>query len=137
MAGLRLGPLLRYVDWETGSTATVWVEASRPCTVEVRCADGAGGTAPTFSVAGHHYALVVVAGLTPGSTTAYEVLIGSRRVWPPENSRLPPSTITTPLAPGATPTVERAAGDDASSAADGHATGGPADGRAPVSYTHL
>ncbi|MCC0579654.1 alkaline phosphatase D family protein [Streptomyces californicus] len=131
MAGLRLGPLLRYVDWETGSTATVWVEASRPCTVEVRCADGAGGTAPTFSVAGHHYALVVVDGLTPGSTTAYEVLIGSRRVWPPENSRLPPSTITTPLAPGATPTVERAAGDDASSAADGHATGGPADGRAP------
>ncbi len=42
MAGLRLGPLLRYVDWETGSTATVWVEASRPCTVEIRCADGAG-----------------------------------------------------------------------------------------------
>ncbi|MFD8712748.1 hypothetical protein ACFV07_20100, partial [Streptomyces anulatus] len=43
MAGLRLGPLLRYVDWESGSTATVWVEASRPCTVEVRCADGASG----------------------------------------------------------------------------------------------
>ncbi|MFB8020557.1 alkaline phosphatase D family protein [Streptomyces rubiginosohelvolus] len=96
MAGLRLGPLLRYVDWESGSTATVWVEASRPCTVEVRCADGASGTSPTFSVAGHHYALVVVEGLTPGSTTAYEVLIGSRRVWPPEDTRLPPSTITTP-----------------------------------------
>ncbi|MGX1899654.1 DUF7800 domain-containing protein, partial [Streptomyces anulatus] len=29
MTGLRLGPLLRYVDWESGSTATVWVEASR------------------------------------------------------------------------------------------------------------
>ncbi|WP_434744501.1 alkaline phosphatase D family protein [Streptomyces sp. A-14] len=101
MAGLRLGPLLRYVDWESGSTATVWVEASRPCTVEVRCADGASGMSPTFSVAGHHYALVVVEGLTPGSTTAYEVLIGSRRVWPPDDTRLPPSTITTP--PVATP----------------------------------
>lgn len=65
MAGLRLGPLLRYVDWESGAAATVWVEASRPCTVEVRCADGASGTSPTFSVAGHHYALVVVTGLTP------------------------------------------------------------------------
>ncbi|WP_228992869.1 alkaline phosphatase D family protein [Streptomyces sp. DH8] len=112
MAGLRLGPLLRYVDWESGSTATVWVEASRPCTVEVRCADGASGASPTFSVAGHHYALVVVTGLTPGSTTAYEVLIGSRRVWPPEGTRLPPSTITTPPATRPVPAAERTAGSD-------------------------
>ncbi|MFD8466948.1 alkaline phosphatase D family protein [Streptomyces cyaneofuscatus] len=96
MTGLRLGPLLRYVDWESGSAATVWVEVSRPCTVEVRCADGASGVSPTFAVGGHHYALVVVEGLTPGTTTAYEVLVGERRVWPPEDSRLPPSTITTP-----------------------------------------
>ncbi|RLV66282.1 phosphodiesterase/alkaline phosphatase D [Streptomyces sp. CBMAI 2042] len=96
MTGLRLGPLLRYVDWESGSAATVWVEVSRPCTVEVRCADGASGVSPTFAVGGHHYALVVVEGLTPGTTTAYEVLAGERRVWPPEDSRLPPSTITTP-----------------------------------------
>ncbi|WP_405509546.1 alkaline phosphatase family protein [Streptomyces cyaneofuscatus] len=96
MTGLRLGPLLRYVDWESGSAATVWVEVSRPCTVEVRCADGASGASPTFAVGGHHYALVVVEGLTPGTTTAYEVLIGERRVWPSEGSRLPPSTISTP-----------------------------------------
>ncbi|MGW7399062.1 alkaline phosphatase D family protein [Streptomyces cyaneofuscatus] len=96
MTGLRLGPLLRYVDWGSGSAATVWVEVSRPCTVEVRCADGASGVSPTFAVGGHHYALVVVEGLTPGTTTAYEVLVGDRRVWPPEDSRLPPSTITTP-----------------------------------------
>ncbi|MFE4381094.1 alkaline phosphatase D family protein [Streptomyces cyaneofuscatus] len=96
MTGLRLGPLLRYVDWESGSAATVWVEVSRPCTVEVRCTDGASGVSPTFAVGGHHYALVVVEGLTPGTTTAYEVLIGERRVWPPEDSRLPPSTISTP-----------------------------------------
>lgn len=110
MAGLRLGPLLRYVDWESGSTATVWVEVSRPCTVEVRCADGASGVSPTFAVAGHHYALVVVTGLTPGTTTAYEVLIGSRRVWPPDGTRLPPSTITTPSAPSTSAGATEGAG---------------------------
>ncbi|WP_299530584.1 alkaline phosphatase D family protein [uncultured Streptomyces sp.] len=96
MAGLRLGPLLRYVDWETGTSATVWVETDRPCTVEVRCADGAAGSSPTFSVAGHHYALVVVTGLTPGTTTTYEVLLGDRPVWPLKDSSFPPSTITAP-----------------------------------------
>ncbi|MFD4219060.1 alkaline phosphatase D family protein [Streptomyces griseus] len=118
MAGLRLGPLLRYVDWETGSTATVWVEASRPCTVEVRCADGASGSSPTFAVAGHHYALVVVTGLTPGSTTAYEVLIGSRRVWPPDDARLPPSTITTPPVATASTTATTAATASAGAGAE-------------------
>ncbi|MEU0836649.1 alkaline phosphatase D family protein [Streptomyces sp. NPDC005969] len=98
MAGLRLGPLLRYVDWETGSTATVWVEADRPTTAEVRCASGASGSSRTFAIAGHHYALVVVTGLTPDSTTAYEVLLGGRRVWPLKDSGFPASTITTPPA---------------------------------------
>jgi hypothetical protein len=97
VAELRLGPLLRYAD---GSTATVWVEASRPCTAEVRCADGAGGEARTFQVAGHHYALVPVTGLAPGTTTAYEVLLDGTRVWPlpdaPDSSqRFPPSVIRT------------------------------------------
>ncbi|WP_406419078.1 alkaline phosphatase family protein [Streptomyces sp. NBC_00873] len=98
MAGLRLGPLLRYVDWETGSTATVWVEADRPTTAEVRCANGASGSSRTFAIAGHHYALVVVTGLIPDSTTAYEVLLDGRRVWPLEDSGFPGSTITTPPA---------------------------------------
>ncbi|MEE4492086.1 alkaline phosphatase D family protein [Streptomyces sp. BE230] len=101
MAGLRLGPLLRYVDWETATTATVWVEADRPCTAQVRCADGASGSSRTFAVAGHHYALVVVSGLTPGSTTPYEVLLDDRTVWPPEEYPFPPSTITTPPVPTA------------------------------------
>lgn len=95
-AGLRLGPLLRHVDWETGTTATVWVETDRPCTAEVRCADGAGGSAATFRVEGHHYALVTLAGLTPGTTTAYEVLLDGARVWPLRDSRRPASTITAP-----------------------------------------
>ncbi|WCN01084.1 DUF7800 domain-containing protein [Streptomyces sp. M92] len=92
MAGLRLGPLLRYTD---GSCATVWVESDRPCTTEVRCADGATGTSRTFQIAGHHYALVAVSGLTPGTATEYEVLFDGARVWPPSDSRLPPSVIAT------------------------------------------
>ncbi|CAL9444741.1 hypothetical protein SUDANB176_02318 [Streptomyces sp. enrichment culture] len=96
MAGLRLGPLLRYVD---GSSATVWVETSRPGTAEVRCADGAGGAAGTFQVAGHHYALVRVTGLTPGTATPYEVFLDGARVWPPAEDpfpSLPPSVIPVP-----------------------------------------
>ncbi|GAA2986206.1 alkaline phosphatase D family protein [Streptomyces drozdowiczii] len=93
MAGLRLGPLLRYTD---GSCATVWVETSGPCTAEVRCADGARGTADTFLVAGHHYALVAVEGLTPGTSTPYEVLLDGASVWPPPDSPFPPSVIATP-----------------------------------------
>ncbi|MFG1669818.1 alkaline phosphatase D family protein [Streptomyces sp. Y7] len=93
MAELRLGPLLRYVD---GSAATVWVEASRPCAVQVRAADGAGGEARTFQVAGHHYALVPVNGLTPGTTTPYEVLLDGTGVWPLADSPFPPSVIRTP-----------------------------------------
>ncbi|MEU0272385.1 alkaline phosphatase D family protein [Streptomyces sp. NPDC006307] len=95
-AGLRLGPVLRYVDGNGGGRATVWAETDRPCTAEVRCADGAGGETRTFQVAGHHYALVQVTGLTPGSTTPYEVLLDGLPVWPPADSRHPPSTITTP-----------------------------------------
>ncbi|MEU3658720.1 alkaline phosphatase D family protein [Streptomyces sp. NPDC032940] len=95
MAGLRLGPLLRYND---GSSATIWAETSRPCTAEVRCADGAHGTARTFQIAGHHYVLVPVTGLTPGTATEYEVLLDGARVWPPPDSRFPPSVIATPTA---------------------------------------
>ncbi|MFJ8190587.1 alkaline phosphatase D family protein [Streptomyces sp. NPDC096094] len=95
MAGLRLGPLLRYTD---GSSATIWVETNRPCTTEVRCADGARGTTRTFQIAGHHYALVPVNGLTPGTATEYEVLLDGARVWPPADSPFPPSVIATPPA---------------------------------------
>ncbi|MFJ7767403.1 alkaline phosphatase D family protein [Streptomyces sp. NPDC097107] len=95
MAGLRLGPLLRYTD---GSSATIWVETDRPCTTEVRCADGSRGTTRTFQVAGHHYALVPVTGLTPGTATEYEVLLDGARAWPPPDSPFPPSVIATPPA---------------------------------------
>ncbi|KUL75022.1 MULTISPECIES: alkaline phosphatase D family protein [unclassified Streptomyces] len=96
MAGLRLGPLLRYID---GSSATIWVETHRPGAVEVRCADGSGGTAGTFRVADHHYALVHVTGLTPGTATPYEVFLDDTRVWPAAEDpfpSLPPSVIPIP-----------------------------------------
>ncbi|MGC3002524.1 alkaline phosphatase D family protein [Streptomyces sp. G35A] len=96
MAELRLGPLLRYID---GTSATVWVETSGPSTAEVRCAGGAGGEAGTFRVAGHHYALVPVTGLAPGTSTPYEVFLDGARVWPPAEDpfpSLPPSVIATP-----------------------------------------
>ncbi|MER5755084.1 alkaline phosphatase D family protein [Streptomyces sp. NPDC002088] len=93
MAELRLGPLLRYAD---GSSATVWIEASRPCTAEVRCATGAGGTSRTFQIEGHHYALIPVTGLIPGTSPSYELLLDGTRVWPLPDSPYPPSVIRSP-----------------------------------------
>ena len=86
MAGLVLGPLLRY----TGSTqATVWVETDAPCDVAVLDA-----RQRTFCVEGHHYALVVLSDLDEGSVRAYEVHLDGERAWPPDDGR-PPSTIHT------------------------------------------
>ena len=87
MTGLRLGPILRWVD-ET--SATVWVETDEPATVEVL-----GHTDHTFAVAGHHYALVVVEGLTPGTDHPYEVRLDGQRVWPLPDSEFPQSSIRT------------------------------------------
>lgn len=84
---LRLGPLLRHVD---PVSATVWVETDRPCEVEVL-----GRRARTFCVGGHHYALVLVEDLEPGSSTPYEVHLDGGKVWPPAGSDFPPSRIRT------------------------------------------
>jgi hypothetical protein len=87
-ATLLLGPLLRHVD---PVSATVWVETDRPCTVEVL-----GRRARTFCVGGHHYALVVVEDLEPGSSTPYEVHLDGDRVWPEAVTHFPASRIRTP-----------------------------------------
>jgi hypothetical protein len=92
MAELRLGPLLRYVDEDT---ATVWIEADRPAAATVACEDGATATDRTWQIAGHHYAIVTVTGLRPGTGTAYRVLLDGRQVWPLPDSAYPPSTIHT------------------------------------------
>src|SRR5918998_342522 len=95
--GLILGPLLRHVG---ASDATVWVETDAPCEVEVRAGRGGLRNAPTcrartFRVEEHHYALVVLTGLEPGSAHDYEVRLDGERVWPEAGSRFPPSTIRT------------------------------------------
>ena len=89
---LLIGPLLRHVD---PVSATVWVETDRACEVSVL-----GRRARTFCVGGHHYALVVVEELEPGSTTRYDVRLDDVRVWPPTTSSFPPSRIRTPGGPG-------------------------------------
>jgi hypothetical protein len=87
VAELILGPMLRHV---TATTATVWVETDSKCTVEIL-----GCRTPTFCVEGHHYALVVLEGLAPGSTTPYRVHLDGVQHWPPADSALPPSVIRT------------------------------------------
>ena len=84
---LVLGPMLRWVD-ET--RATIWVETSAPCEVEIL-----GCRARTFRVGRRFYALVVVSGLEAGSTTPYEVMLDGRGVWPQADSDAPPSLIRT------------------------------------------
>jgi hypothetical protein len=91
MAQLVLGPLLRYVS-ET--EATIWVETSEACEVEVL-----GRREPTFGVAGHHYALVRIEGLEPGGFYEYEVALDGERRWPSPDHDLPPSAIRT-FSPG-------------------------------------
>ncbi len=95
MTTLVLGPLLRYVD-ET--SASIWVEVSDAATVTVTAGDHVA-TARTFSAHGHHYALVELAGLEPGSHTPYAVDVGGERIWPEPDSPFPPSIIPT-LRPG-------------------------------------
>ncbi len=87
MPELVLGPLLRYVS-ET--EATVWVETGRPCEVEIL-----GRRERTFRVEGHHYALVCLADLEPGTSLPYEVSLDGERVWPESGSEFPPSVLRT------------------------------------------
>lgn len=87
MTSLELGPLLRHVGT---TTATIWVETSERCTVEVL-----GAAAPTFEVCGQHYAVVVVDGLEPGSCLPYEVRLDGELVWPLEGAATPPSYLRT------------------------------------------
>jgi len=87
---LRLGPALRYV----GETeATIWVETDGPCEVEIL-----GRKARTWHVEGHHYALVYIEGLEPGTTTPYSVALDGDIVWPQATALFPRPVIRTPKA---------------------------------------
>ena len=84
---LLLGPLRRYVGERE---ATVWVETDRHCKVEAL-----GRSTETFEVEGHHYALVLIEGLTPATTYEYTVALDGGQVWPPPGATFPPSVIRT------------------------------------------
>ena len=88
MGGLILGPMLRYVS---ATEATVWVETDEPCEVEIL-----GERDQTFCIDGHHYALICLTGLEPGSSHEYEVKLDDEVVWPPAESEFPPSVLRTP-----------------------------------------
>ncbi len=87
MTRLLLGPLLRHVG---PTDATIWVETDHPCEVEVL-----GFRERTWTVASHHYALVVVEGLQPGTSTPYEVRLDGELAWPLLESSRPASRIRT------------------------------------------
>ncbi len=87
MTTLLLGPLLRHV---TETTATIWMETSDRCDVSIL-----GSTTRTFTVEGHHFALVIVDGLQPGTTTEYTVSLGDHVAWPLPGDPFPAPTIRT------------------------------------------
>src|SRR4028119_1882131 len=84
MPDLVLGPVLRHAGL---SDATVWVETDEWCEVEVL-----GCPSPTFRGGDHHYALVHVTGLEPGTVREYEVKLDGAVVWPAPGSPFPPSS---------------------------------------------
>jgi len=88
---LVLGPLLRYVD---STTASVWVEVSAPATVTVRTGE-CSHEAHTFTVHGHHYALVDVDDLEPGGSYPYAVHADGEQLWPAADSTYPAPRIQT------------------------------------------
>ena len=87
MAQLVLGPMLRYAD---ATSAVVWVETDEPCEVEVL-----GASAATFTLHGHHFGVVELTDLEPGSSQEYTVRAGGEQVWPEPDSEFPPSRIRT------------------------------------------
>jgi hypothetical protein len=92
---LVLGPLLRYVD---DTSAAVWVETRDACTVTVTRGP-VTASARSFAVHGHHYALVELGDLEPGTTEAYTVTVDGAHVWPEPDSDFPAPVIAT-LEPG-------------------------------------
>jgi len=90
---LLLGPMLRHVDT---TTATVWVETTHNATVQVR-SHGRSASSRTFTVEGHHYALVLLDGMEPATEGTYDVAIDGEPVWPgPDDPRPKPIIRTLP-----------------------------------------
>ena len=75
--------MLRYTD-ET--CAAVWVETDADAEVSVHVGDSEWRSR-AFAVHGHHYALVEIEDLAPGSVLPYEVRVNAETVWPDPDSR--------------------------------------------------
>ena len=88
---LLIGPMLRYT---AETCATVWVETDADATVSVRAGEREWSSR-TFAVHGHHYALVALDDLAPGSVLPYEVRVDGERVWPEPDSAFPAPVIAT------------------------------------------
>ncbi|TFD81927.1 alkaline phosphatase family protein [Cryobacterium sp. Sr8] len=88
---LVLGPMLRYVD---DVSASIWCETRESATVVVN-AGNRSWAARTFAVHGHHYALVEVNGLAPGTVTPYTVQVAGADAWPAAGTVFPASVIAT------------------------------------------
>ena len=87
MARILVGPVLRYAGTDC---ATVWVETDVACEVEIL-----GHRERTWEVSGHHYALLVLRGLTPGTSTPYAVALDGEPAWPDPRYDQPQSRIRT------------------------------------------
>lgn len=87
VANLLLGPILRHVE---ATEATVWLETDIACEVEVL-----GVIAPTFRVEGHHYALLELTDLKPGTPYEYAVHLDGKKAWPEPDSTFAPSVLRT------------------------------------------
>lgn len=83
--------MLRHVDRHD---ATLWVETDRACTVTVHVGERSVSE-PTWSVHGHHYALVQVTGLPAGAVLPYRVELDDTQVWPEATCDRPPSVVRT------------------------------------------
>ena len=87
MPQLVLGPMLRHVG---ENEAMIWVETDEPCEVTVL-----GASERTFTICGHHFAMVCAGGLEPGTWYEYEVELDGERVWPEAGSEFPASAFKT------------------------------------------
>ncbi|MFG1702478.1 alkaline phosphatase D family protein [Nonomuraea sp. M3C6] len=86
--------MLRYVD---SVSASIWVETAEPGTVTIE-ADGRAYRSPTFTVHGHHYAIVDLVELSQ-DIASYSVRLDGEQVWP--TAGRPPSRIRLLPADGA------------------------------------
>jgi hypothetical protein len=87
VAALVLGPIQRGLATDG---VRIWVETDVPCVVEV-----AGHRSDTWTVAGHHYALVDLSDLTAGADLTYDVRLDGEVVWPEPGDARPAPRLRT------------------------------------------